>query len=124
VLILDDNVDAAQTLGSLLEMAGHTVALAHTGREAIELAPGFAPDIAFLDIGLPDMSGHDVARALRREPTLQATRLVALTGWGAAQDRQQSREAGFDFHLTKPVFMETLSEVLPDLALPTRQGQS
>jgi PAS domain S-box-containing protein len=124
VLILDDNVDAAQTLGSLLEMAGHTVALAHTGREAIELAPGFAPDIAFLDIGLPDMSGHDVARALRRESTLQATRLVALTGWGAAQDRQESREAGFDFHLTKPVFMETLSEVLPDLALPTRQGQS
>jgi PAS domain S-box-containing protein len=124
VLILDDNVDAAQTLASLLEMAGHTVALAHTGREAIELARDFKPDIAFLDIGLPDMTGHDVARALRKEPALAATRLVALTGWGGPKDRQQSKEAGFDHHLTKPVFMEAISEILPDLALPTRQGQS
>jgi CheY-like chemotaxis protein len=124
VLILDDNVDAAQTLASLLEMAGHTVALAHTGREAIELARDFKPDIAFLDIGLPDMTGHDVARALRQEPSLAATRLVALTGWGGPKDRQQSKEAGFDHHLTKPVFMEAISEILPDLALPTRQGQS
>ncbi len=118
VLILDDNVDAAQTLGALLELGGHEIELAHTGREAIERAPRFLPDVAFLDIGLPDMTGYDVARALRQAPSLERTRLVALTGWGAPQDRAHSREAGFDVHLTKPVNLEAIAAALPELALP------
>ena len=122
ILILDDNVDAAQTLGALLGLAGHTVQLAHTGNEAIALAPGFRPQLAFLDIGLPDMSGHEVARALRAEPGLAGTTLVALTGWGAAADRAVSREAGFDHHLTKPVSLEALAAALPGLALPSSRS--
>jgi PAS domain S-box-containing protein len=122
VLILDDNVDAAETFGTLLEIAGHHVTLAHTGQEAINLAPRLQPDIAFLDIGLPDMTGYDVATALRRIPALAGTRLVALTGWGAPQDRQKSRDAGFDQHLTKPVTLDVLATILPDLAMPSSQA--
>ena len=121
ILVLDDNVDAAQTLGNLLGMAGHTVQLAHRGQEAIDLAERFAPDLAFLDIGLPDMSGYDVARALRARPLLRDTYLVALTGWGAAADRLRSQEAGIDLHLTKPVSLDALAAALPGLALPVRQ---
>jgi CheY-like chemotaxis protein len=122
ILVLDDNLDAAQTLGSLLGMAGHAVQLAHSGQEALDLAARFLPDLAFLDIGLPDMSGYDVARGLRARPPLQHTYLVALTGWGAAADRLRSKEAGIDLHLTKPVSLDALAAALPDLALPTRQG--
>jgi PAS domain S-box-containing protein len=121
ILILDDNVDAAQTLCMLFEMAGHTVVLAHTGREAISLAQRFQPEIGFLDIGLPDMDGYEVARALRQEP-IPGLNLVALTGWGAAADRQRSAEAGFDHHLTKPVSLQALRDALPDLALPSNEA--
>jgi PAS domain S-box-containing protein len=122
VLILDDNVDAAETFGALLEIAGHHVTLAHTGQEAINLAPRVQPDIAFLDIGLPDMTGYEVAAALRRIPVLAGTRLVALTGWGAPQDRQKSRDAGFDRHLTKPVTLDVLIAIVPDLTMPSDQS--
>jgi CheY-like chemotaxis protein len=122
ILILDDNVDAAQTLGALLGLAGHTVTLAHTGQQAIDLARQENVEIAFLDIGLPDMTGYDVARALRAQPGGHALRLVALTGWGAATDRSKSVEAGIDRHLTKPVTMQALAEALPDLALPEDAG--
>jgi CheY-like chemotaxis protein len=115
-------VDAAQTLGNLLDLAGHTVQLAHSGQEALDLAARFLPDLAFLDIGLPDMSGYDVARALRARPALRDTYLVALTGWGAAADRLRSKEAGIDLHLTKPVSLDALAVALPGLALPARQG--
>ncbi|HWJ95464.1 MAG TPA: ATP-binding protein, partial [Telluria sp.] len=118
ILILDDNEDAALTLSTLLELGGHALRVAHTGAAAIELARAFRPEIALLDIGLPDMSGHDVARALRAEPALAGIRLVALTGWGGPQDRLQSKDAGFDHHLTKPVTLEALQEVLPDLSIP------
>jgi two-component system CheB/CheR fusion protein len=115
ILILDDNVDAAETLGALLSLLGHTVQLAHTGTDAVTLAQRFLPEIAFLDIGLPDISGYDVARQLRRDPGLQGIYLVALTGWGAAADRANSADAGFDLHLTKPVAMDLLKETIPDL---------
>jgi PAS domain S-box-containing protein len=121
ILVLDDNVDAAQMLGALLGAAGHRVELAHTGREAIELARSFVPDLAFLDIGLPDISGYEVAHALRRQAPLRHACLVALTGWGAAADRQRSKDAGFDLHLTKPVSLEALAAALPGLALPSDQ---
>lgn len=118
ILILDDNEDAALTLATLLELGGHELRVAHTGQQAIDAARAFRPDIALLDIGLPDISGHDVARALRADPALAGIRLVALTGWGGPQDRLQSRDAGFDHHLTKPVTIGALQEVLPDVTIP------
>ncbi|NIA56712.1 response regulator [Massilia sp. TW-1] len=115
ILILDDNVDAADTLGALLSLLGHTVEIAHTGRDAVTLARRFLPQVAFLDIGLPDISGYDVARQLRKEPELQGIHLIALTGWGAAEDRANSADAGFDLHLTKPVSLDALKEAFPDV---------
>lgn len=119
ILIMDDNVDAAQMLGTLFEMGGNTVSLAYTGKDALRLAKEFQPQIAFLDIGLPDISGHDVARTLRTEQDgLEELTLVALTAWGSQRDRLESKEAGFDFHLTKPVAISAIQDILPNLAIP------
>ncbi|WP_187770761.1 ATP-binding protein [Cognatilysobacter lacus] len=103
VLVVDDNVDAAQTLAALLALDGHEVRCAFTGDAALALLDEFHPDIAFLDIGLPGMSGYDLARHLRADARAAQARLVAVTGWGREQDRSQARGAGFDAHLTKPV---------------------
>lgn len=118
ILILDDNVDAANTLGALLEIGGHTVRLAYSGHEAVDVAREFQPEVAFLDIGLPDISGLEVARTLRREQMLQGSKLVALTGWGSEKDQAMCKEAGFDFHLTKPVTIDAIRGILPDLKMP------
>jgi PAS domain S-box-containing protein len=115
ILILDDNADGAQTLGALIEASGHTVRLAYTGHQAFELAFEFAPQIAFLDIGLPDISGHEVALQLRKRYPERDMVLVALTGWGSDGDRRQSEQAGFDFHLTKPVTVEAINSLFPNL---------
>ena len=112
ILIADDNQDAAESLLLLLRLAGHEVRVAHRGQAAIELARQFHPDTAVLDIGMPDLSGYDVARALRREPWAATLRLIALTGWGQQQDRQQALEAGFDHHLVKPVDPERLTGLI------------
>src|SRR5262249_15366303 len=102
VLIVDDNVDATQTLAMLLRILGQDVRTAHDGPQALEAARDFHPEIAFLDIGLPGMSGYELARRLRQEAGGQALVLVALTGWGQEEDCRRSRAAGFDEHLTKP----------------------
>lgn len=115
ILVLDDNVDAANLLGALLGAHGHQIGYAHCGADAIALAGELQPEIAFLDIGLPDMSGYDVARALRRMPALARTKLVALTGWGAERDKLASRDAGIDLHLTKPARMEEICALIPEL---------
>jgi PAS domain S-box-containing protein len=113
VLVVDDNKDAAESLGVLLEIEGHATHIAHTGAEALQLAQAQQPlDIVFLDIGLPDMSGYEVARRLRLLPGLDKTLLVALTGWGTEDDRQRTREAGFDRHLTKPAELPAVEELL------------
>jgi len=112
VLIADDNKDAADTLAMLLEIEGHEVRVAHGGHAALALAQAFRPEIALLDIGMPGLSGYDVATALRKEPWGKAMRLIALTGWGQESDRRHSKAAGFDWHLTKPIDMTTLSAVL------------
>lgn len=117
ILIVDDNVDAAQTLGSLFELSGHIVQLAHTGADAVEKSRKFLPGIVFLDIGLPDMSGLEVARILRKEKELQGTTLVALTGWGTPKDKDKTAVAGFAFHLTKPVTLEAIQNILPGLRM-------
>ena len=103
ILVVDDNCDAADTLAELLEMYGHTVRTAYTGAQATERTLEFKPDIVFLDIGLPDMSGYEVAGKLRQLPIPQQFLLVALTGYGQEHDRQAALQAGFNEHFAKPV---------------------
>ncbi|MEO8677979.1 MAG: ATP-binding protein [Vicinamibacterales bacterium] len=112
VLIADDSHDGADSLAFILRAAGHEVTTAYDGRSAIELADATRPDVVLLDIGMPEVSGYDVARAIRRESWGRNMRLVALTGWGQADHRRRSLEVGFDDHLVKPVEMEVLEEVL------------
>ncbi|MGK5077790.1 PAS domain-containing protein [Janthinobacterium sp. HLX7-2] len=116
VLVVDDNVDAADTLAAVLEMMGHATQVAHDGAHALAMAPQFLPDVIFLDIGLPGMSGYEVARALRQTPAGAKVVLVALTGWGAENDRSQSSAAGFDHHLTKPANLHAIGELLAALS--------
>jgi DNA-binding response OmpR family regulator len=115
ILIADDNRDAAESLAMLLEMAGHEVRVAHHGQGAISLAQVFRPDTALLDIGMPDMSGYEVAQALRGEAWAEKVRLIALTGWGQDSDRRRAIEAGFDHHLIKPVDPEKLTALIERL---------
>ncbi|MGZ5201099.1 MAG: PAS domain-containing hybrid sensor histidine kinase/response regulator [Telluria sp.] len=112
ILVLDDNADAASTLGAMLEASGHTVRLAFTGAGALEALARFDADIAILDIGLPDISGHEVARRIRAGAGERQPFLAALSGWGSEADRQQSEEAGIDLHLTKPVTMAAMAQMI------------
>lgn len=112
ILVVDDNVDAAETLAELLGLDGHEVHVAHDGPSAVESARRFSPDVAILDIGLPGFSGLEVARRLREEPSLYGLFLVALSGWVQPEDLVRSREAGFDHHLAKPVDVGTLVRLL------------
>ena len=116
VLVADDNIDAAQTLSVLLELGGHEVCVAHDGQEAVELAGRFQPELVFLDIGMPRMDGYQAARAIRARPDLARVPLVAVTGWGADDDRRRSREAGFDEHLLKPAMPEQVGAILARVA--------
>jgi CheY-like chemotaxis protein len=108
VLVVDDNQDAAQSLARLLQLRGHETAVANDGLEGLRLAQQFRPDVALLDLGMPRLTGYDVAAAIRREPWSREVLLVALTGWGQAQDRARSKAVGFDAHLVKPVSPETV----------------
>jgi CheY-like chemotaxis protein len=112
VLVVDDNIDAAETLGEAIRMFGHEVEVVHDGGSALEVARRFQPAIVFLDIGLPGMDGYEVARRLRSTGTESALVLVAVTGFGQGSDRDRSRAAGFDHHLVKPVDLETVVSVL------------
>ncbi|MFC4932881.1 PAS domain S-box protein [Massilia sp. GCM10023247] len=112
VLVVDDNVDAAESLVALLAVLGNETRMAHDGPTGLQAAREFRPDLAFLDIGLPGMNGHELARALRADPGTRGTVLVALTGWGAASDMTLSQDAGFDQHLTKPVGLDALAQAL------------
>lgn len=116
VLIADDNRDAAESLAILLEIDGHEVRTAFTGREAIALAQELKPHIAFLDIGLPDISGYEVAQALRATAAAShPIKLVAVTGWGQAEDKQNAANAGFDLHFVKPASPDRLKSVFESL---------
>ncbi|MBC5781493.1 PAS domain-containing protein [Ramlibacter sp. USB13] len=112
VLVVDDNVDAAETLETMLALAGHATRTAHDGHAAIEVARDFLPDVVFLDIGLPGISGLDVARRFRGDPALAGAFLVALTGWGTEDDKRMCLESGFDLHLTKPVDIAAVERAL------------
>jgi signal transduction histidine kinase len=112
ILLADDNVDFVNGIGGLLRSLGHQVQICHDGNQALTAADAFAPEYAFLDIGLPGLNGYDLARALTRLPSLKHTVLVAVTGWGQQKDRQQAFEAGFHHHLVKPVSIDQLQEIL------------
>ena len=112
ILVVDDNVDAAESLAMLLRLWGHEVAIAHDGPAALKVAESAPPTIALLDIGLPGMDGYELARNLREQGGLEHTVLVALTGWGQQEDRRRSASAGFDHHLVKPVDLSALRDVL------------
>lgn len=107
VLVVDDNEDAANSLATLLEVMGHTVRTAYDGPEALVAADEFVPAVALLDIGLPRLSGYDIARHLRERRGAEVV-LVAITGWGQEEDRRRAKEAGFDHHFTKPADFDAL----------------
>jgi len=115
ILVVDDNRDAAQTLAMLLKLSGHETRLAFDGLAALEAAKEFRPELAFVDIGLPKLSGHEVARRIRDADWGASMCLVALTGWGQEEDRRKSSEAGFDHHLVKPVHHDDLVKLLASL---------
>jgi CheY-like chemotaxis protein len=110
VLIVDDNVDAADSLAMLLSLDGHSVQAVYSGLAAIETAPSFHPDLVFLDIGLPSMDGYEVARRLRAEG-FDST-LVALTGYGQKDDIERALNSGFNAHIAKPVEFSKVDEIL------------
>jgi CheY-like chemotaxis protein len=112
ILVADDNRDAADSLSLVLEMAGHEVYTAHDGQGALAAAREHRPRIAILDIGMPDMSGYEVATAIRRETWGGDVYLLAITGWGQTEDKERARLAGFDEHLTKPVDPERLEKLI------------
>ncbi|HEX6997183.1 MAG TPA: ATP-binding protein [Gammaproteobacteria bacterium] len=115
ILLVDDNVDFVASLSLLLEGMGHDVRVAHDAAHALDAATEFRPEFAFLDIGLPDRTGYDLARDLRALPAGERTVLIALSGWGLPQDRERSREAGFALHLVKPVDLGHIQAALSGL---------
>ncbi|HYL04425.1 MAG TPA: response regulator, partial [Thermoanaerobaculia bacterium] len=116
VLVIEDNADAAETLGDLLALFGHQAEIAHTGADGVDVARRRPPDVVLCDIGLPEMDGYAVARELRADPLTAPIRLVALTGYGREADRDRAAAAGFDLHLVKPVGPEVLKLLLEDFA--------
>ena len=112
ILVADDNADAADTLSLVLREKGHEVHVAYGGEDAVRMGTSIVPDLVFLDPGMPHIDGYEAARALRALPALAEARLVALTGWGAQEDRARTRAAGFDAHLLKPAMPEALDAVL------------
>jgi signal transduction histidine kinase/CheY-like chemotaxis protein len=117
ILLADDNVDFVNSIGALLTAMGHSVVITHNGPDALAAAKRFCPDYAFLDIGLPRMSGYDLARAIRALPAGAMTVMIAVTGWGQEKDRQLAFEAGFDHHMVKPVRFEQIEEILSNRSI-------
>jgi CheY-like chemotaxis protein len=112
ILVVDDNVDAGQSLGMLLRQMGHEVQVEHDGLAAIEAAQAVRPELVLLDISMPGLDGFEVVRRLRQDPQFRSVRIVAITGRGQDEDRRKSREAGFDAHLVKPLASEELRRLL------------
>jgi CheY-like chemotaxis protein len=125
ILVIDDNKDSARGMGRLLKIQGHDVRTVYDGLSALEAACEFRPEVVLLDIGLPGMDGYQVARALRRDDRTSAATLIAVSGYGQEQDCARSRQAGFDYHLTKPIDFERLRSLLVGSAeTPERSGQA
>jgi two-component system, chemotaxis family, CheB/CheR fusion protein len=120
--VIEDNLDAAESLRLALELEGHEVAIAHDGPQGIKRARELTPEVVLCDIGLPDMDGYAVAKALRHEPGLRNTFLVALTGYALPEDQRRAAEAGFDAHLTKPATVEGVQEAMDRAPPPASPG--
>jgi signal transduction histidine kinase/ActR/RegA family two-component response regulator len=116
ILLADDNRDAVESLALVLQMAGYEVYPTHSGLQALDVGARVRPDVFILDIGMPEISGYELASRIRREPWGRDALLIALTGWGQREDKERSREAGFDHHLTKPVDPDQLERLLRDFA--------
>jgi CheY-like chemotaxis protein len=116
ILVVDDHVDAAKSLATVLALKGHLTEVAHSGLSALTMAAEFRPDVAFLDIGMPGMDGYETAREVRKIAGLEAVLLIALTGWGTQMDRARSAKAGFDHHLTKPAALDAVDVLLAKIA--------
>jgi CheY-like chemotaxis protein len=116
IMVVDDNRDAADTLGALLETLGAQVFVVHSGPVALERLEAFKPDVVLLDIGMPEMDGYEVCRRIRSTPAYRDLLLISLTGWGQEQDYRRSRQAGFDHHMVKPPDIDKLCEVLKGAA--------
>lgn len=115
VLVVDDNHDAAEMLATVVELSGHTPAIASDGAAALQVAERFQPHVVFLDLAMPGMSGYDVARAMRANDRLKHAHLAALTGW-PAEDLEEHEHAGFDRFLQKPVEPGVIEEILAEIA--------
>jgi CheY-like chemotaxis protein len=112
ILVADDNRDAGDTLAMLLRLDGHEVHVATDGLEAVEMFQSVQPEVVILDIGMPGLSGHEVARRIRELPSERPVILIAVTGWGQKADKDRAAESGFDHHFTKPVEPTVLSALL------------
>jgi len=111
-LVVDDNEDAAEALGLLLEMSGHVVRMVHSGHLAIAAAREFHPDVMLLDVGLPGMDGYEVVRQFRASPDLAQLMIIATTGYGRAEDRARCLAAGFNHHLVKPLDVDEIERLV------------
>jgi CheY-like chemotaxis protein len=120
VLVVDDNEDSAESLALLLRLGGHLVETAHDGEAALEVADRFQPDAILLDLGMPRLNGYEVCERIRMQPWGQSVLMIAQTGWGQAQDRARTLEAGFDAHLTKPIDPAVVQEMLLRLKADTK----
>jgi len=118
ILVVDDNADAAASLALLLRFSGHEVHVAHEGEAALSLAETLLPDVVLLDVGMPGLDGYEVARRLRERPSTRDVVIIAVTGYGAEGDRRRARAAGFDHHLTKPVEVASVEDLM------TRRGST
>jgi CheY-like chemotaxis protein len=116
VLVADDNRDAADSLGMILELNHHEVLVAHTGPDALQLARDALPQAMILDLSMPGITGDQIAREIRREPWGARVLLVAVTGWGRPEDMERASSAGFDHHLTKPVDVDCVEKLLGEFA--------
>jgi CheY-like chemotaxis protein len=119
VLVVDDNIDAANSLAMMLKLVGNEVRLAYDGVEAVEAAAEYRPDVILLDIGMPTLNGYDACRRIREHPWGRKPFIVALTGWGQEEDKRRSRDAGFDSHVVKPVDLNALQQLLADVKVET-----
>jgi two-component system CheB/CheR fusion protein len=121
---VDDNRDAARSLELLLKSAGHEVHTALTGPDGVKCVATFQPEVVVLDIGLPEMDGYEVARRVRELPGGENIMLIALTGWGQPDDRRRATDAGFDYHLTKPVELGMLTDLLNRTDRPSQPAKN
>jgi CheY-like chemotaxis protein len=117
ILVVDDNKDSAISLAMMLKIMGHETRTVHDGLEAVEAATAFRPEVVLLDLGLPKLSGYEVCRRIREQPWGEAIVLIAQTGWGQEEDKCRSKEAGFNFHMVKPIDPDDLEKLLAGLLM-------